>query len=75
MNQINDLCKKGQNFFENGQYLEAIECYEQALLLNPKDPDIWNSKGSILRVMGRYNEAIDCFNKSLQIDPRDRYSS
>jgi len=75
MTQIDDLCQKGKNFFEDGQYLEAVECYEQALLLNPNDPDLWNSKGLVLRVMGRYNEAIDCFNKSLEIDPRDRNSS
>jgi len=75
MSPIDDLCKKGKIFFEEGQYLEAIGCYEQALFLNPDDPDLWNSKGLILRTMGRYDEAIECFNKSLQIDPRDKHSS
>jgi tetratricopeptide (TPR) repeat protein len=72
---LEDLCKKGKLFFENGEFLEAIECYEQALLLNPNDPDLWNSKGMILRTMGRYQEAIECFNRSLEIDPRDKNAS
>ena len=38
---IEELCQKGKLFFENGEFLEAIECYEQALLLNPNDPDLW----------------------------------
>lgn len=75
MTLIEELCKKGNLFFENGEFLEAIECYEQALLLNPNDPDLWNSKGRILRSMGRYQEAVECFNKSLEIDPRDKHAS
>lgn len=75
MNQIDTLCSKGKVFFENGQYLEAMACYEQAILINPNDPDLWNSKGLVLRAIGRHDEAIECFNKSLQIDPRDKYSS
>ena len=75
MSQIEGLCKKGKEFFDKGNYLEAMGCYEQAILINPNDPDLWNSKGLVLRTMGRYDEAIDCFNKSLQIDPRDKHSS
>jgi len=75
MSSIEELCKKGKNFFEIGEYLKAMECYEQALLLNPSNPDLWNSKGMVLRAMGRYEEAIECFNKSLEIDPRDKHSS
>jgi len=75
MSQIDDLCKKGKDFFENGKYLEAMGCFEQAILLNPKDPDLWNSMGLVLRTIGRHDEAIECFNKSLQIDPRDKNAS
>ncbi|MBA4459454.1 MAG: tetratricopeptide repeat protein, partial [Nitrosopumilaceae archaeon] len=53
---------------------EALSCFEQAIILNPNDPDLWNSKASALRSMGRYEEAIECFNKSLEIDPRDKHS-
>ena len=74
-NKIRDLTKKGQSLLENGKFDSALEFFEQALLLNQNDPDLWNYKGIALRSMGRYEEAMECFNKSLEIDPRDRNAS
>ena len=75
MTELSEIISKGENFMENGRYEDALACFEQAILLHPEDPDLWNSKASALRSMGRYEEAIECFNKSLEIDPRDKYSS
>ena len=75
MNNLSELVLKGDNFMENGQYQDALACFEQAILLSPEDPDLWNSKALALRSMGRYEEAIECFNRSLEIDPRDKFSS
>ena len=49
--------------------------FEQALLMNQNDPELWNHKGVALRSMGRYDEALECFNKSLELDPRDKNAS
>ena len=75
MVEISELTHKGKVYLENGQYSEALGCFEQALLLKQNDPELWNFKAVSLRSMGRYDEAIDCFNKSLEIDPRDKNSS
>ena len=75
MAEIQDLVKKGQSLLEEGKVTEALGFFEQALLLNQDDPDLWNSKGIVLRSMGRYEEAMECFNKSLEIDPRDKQAS
>lgn len=75
MGNLSEIVLKGENFMEKGQYQNALACFEQAILLNPDDPDLWNSKASALRSMGRYEEAIECFNRSLEIDPRDKHSS
>jgi len=75
MGEIQDLVKKGQSFLEDGKFNEALDFFEQALLLNHDDPDLWNSKGMALRSLGRYEEAMRCFNKSLEIDPRDKHAS
>jgi len=75
MDEIQDLVAKGQSFLEDGKFNDALDFFEQALLLNLDDPDLWNHKGIALRSMGRYEEAMECFNKSLKIDPRDKNAS
>jgi len=75
MDEIQDLVVKGQSFLKDGKFNDALSYFEQALLLNQDDPDLWNNKGIALRSMGRYEEAMECFNKSLKIDPRDKNAS
>ena len=75
MDEIQDLVKKGQSLLEDGKFNDALGFFEQALLLNQDDPDLWNSKAIVLRSLGRYEEAMECFNKSLEIDPRDKHAS
>jgi len=75
MDEIQNLVAKGQSFLEDGKFDDALGFFEQALLLNQDDPDLWNYKGIVLRSLGRYEEAMECFNKSLKIDPRDKHAS
>ena len=72
---VETLIILGKKQLEDGQYDDALNSFEQAVLLNQKDPDLWNLKGIALRSLGRYDEAIECFNKSLEIDPRDKNAS
>ena len=72
---LGELSKNGKKLLEDGKFEEALAFFEQALLNNPNDPDLLNSKGVALRSLGRYDEAIECFNKSLEIDPRDKKAS
>ena len=75
MESVDKLAMLGKKQLEDGHYNEALNSFEQAILLNQKDPDLWNLRGIALRSLGRYNEAIECFNKSLEIDPRDKNAS
>ncbi len=72
MESINRLIMLGKEQLNRGNYNNALNFFEQAILLDQKDPDLWNLKGITLRSLGRYDEAISCFNKSLNIDPRDK---
>ena len=75
MTEPESLIQKGITNLEDGDFEDALSYFEQALLLKPDDPDLWNQKGVALRSLGRYDEASECYNKSLQLDPRDRASS
>ncbi len=75
MDRIPELVSLGKDYLEKGEYENALGCFEQAILLNPNDSELWNFKAVSLRSMGRYDEAVECFNKSLEIDPRDKNAS
>ena len=75
MESVDRLVILGKKQLEDGLYNEALNSFEQGILLNQNDPDLWNLKGITLRSLGRYDEAIECFNKSLEIDPRDKNAS
>ena len=75
MESVDRLVMLGKKQLEDGLYNEALNSFEQGILLNQNDPDLWNLKGITLRSLGRYDEAIECFNKSLEIDPRDKNAS
>jgi len=75
MDDIENLVKKGQSLMNEMKFDDALGFFEQALLLNQNDPDLWNHKGVALRSLGRYEESMDCFNKSLEIEPRDKNAS
>ena len=75
MDDVENLVKNGKNSMDDGHYDKALGFFEQALLLNQNDPDLWNYKGIALRSLGRYEESMECFNKSLEIDPRDKNAS
>ena len=67
MTEIESLIQKGITNLNDGSFEDALSYFEQALLLKPDDPDLWNQKGVALRSLGRYDEASECYNKSLAI--------
>ena len=75
MTELETLIQNGVKNLQDGNFENALSFFEQALLLKPDDPDLWNQKGVALRSLGRYDEASECYDKSLQLDPRDRASS
>ena len=75
MTELETLIQNGVKNLQDGNFENALSFFEQALLLKPDDPDLWNQKGVVLRSLGRYDEASKFYNRSLQLDPRDRASS
>ena len=55
VNRIFDLTQSGKKYLDEGNYSDALSCFEQALSLDPANPDLWNLKGMALRSLGRYD--------------------
>lgn len=65
---------QGNIKFMEGNYQEAIDCYDQALNLNPSNIDAWISKGNALNSMGFYDDAISCYDRALEMDPDNEFA-
>ena len=52
-----------------GNDKEALECFTNALKLNPKSVEIWYDKGVAFKYLGKTQEALECFDKALELDP------
>lgn len=60
---------RGNTFFDEGKYQQAIDDYTQALALSTvyMFKDIYSNRGSAFAKMGRYSEAVADFSASLAI--------
>ena len=45
---------KGIDFWGLGKFKEAIECFNKALGIDPKDRWAWNNKGHVLAELRRF---------------------
>ena len=45
MNKATDLAKSGKKHLDDGNYNDALSFFDQALSLEPTNPDFWNLKG------------------------------
>ena len=49
--------------------LEAVECFDKALELNPQSVEVINNKGVTLSMRGLYKDAIAQFDQAVANDP------
>jgi tetratricopeptide (TPR) repeat protein len=52
-------------------YVSAINCFDQALSINPEDNNALSNKGAALANSGDLESGMICFNKALEINPLD----
>jgi tetratricopeptide (TPR) repeat protein len=70
-NKVRDLVNKGNEFFHQGNFDEAIHCYDEALALKPDYSEALFNKGTALCELGKLKEAINLFDKVLEMNPQD----
>jgi tetratricopeptide (TPR) repeat protein len=61
----------GDSYFEQGDYLEAINAYDAYLELKPRHTKTIYNRGRCYQELGRYEEAVHDFEKVLDQDPKN----
>ncbi len=52
-----------------GRFEEAVDCYNQAIQINPDYADAYGNRGNALKELGQLDEAIKSYNKVIQLNP------
>ncbi len=52
-----------------GKFDEAVEYYEQAIYIEPKNPKVWANSGSAHLRLGLWAKALASFDRALELDP------
>jgi tetratricopeptide (TPR) repeat protein len=65
--KANLLDYKGKALLLEGNYKEAIECFDKAIMLIPSFALALNEKGVALLQLKKYYESIECFDKALEM--------
>ncbi len=71
LQKVKDLVNKGNEFFHQRKFEQAIQYYDQALALKPEYSEALFNKGNALCEMGKLKEAISFYDKALEINPQD----
>src|SRR5208283_2951885 len=52
-------------------YQQAINDFNKAIELNPKDAEAYNNRGLAYEYLGNHQKAINDYNKSIKLNPKD----
>nr|ABK24283.1 unknown [Picea sitchensis] len=61
--------EKGNEFFKQQQYPEAIRHYSEALRRNPKDARVYSNRAACYTKLGALPEGLKDANKCIELDP------
>lgn len=82
---VKEWWSEGDTLYENGNYSEAVDCYNKAIELAPGNAELWNAKGYAFKEMGvrdqtnskaeqakeEYKQAITAFDEALRLSNFD----
>lgn len=66
---VDGFARLGSTQHEMGDYGKAIETFENALKVDPRNKELWNNVGYTCFCAGFLEKALSCFDKAIEIDP------
>jgi len=60
---------KGTVLLDLGKIEEAIECFEQAIKIDPNYKIPWYNKGIVFFNLEKYQDALKYFEEAIKLDP------
>lgn len=64
-----DHKNKGNEFFKNGKFVEAVKEYTESIKRNPKDPIVYNNRATAYCKLMTWNAALEDAKKAHELDP------
>jgi tetratricopeptide (TPR) repeat protein len=66
---VDEMVDYGNKLYSQGKYKDAIEYYDGALRIDPKNIRALCNEGNSYYALGNYDMAIQCYNSVLSLDP------
>lgn len=67
----NEFYNRGNYYYSDGEYDEAIEKYNKAIEFNPKLANAYLNRGTAYMINDNYNQAIKDFSKVIELNPQE----
>ncbi len=66
---VREKCREGDQLLRMQHYSQALQAYEEALRMDPRNFYAWNGKGTALYNQGNYRKALEAYQRATEIDP------
>lgn len=63
--------KIGDTYFQEGNYLSALEAYETVARTDPKNAEAWKGMATAFSLLDKPYEALESLDKAININPSD----
>lgn len=69
---IKAMHKAGKIWFQKGDNIKAIQCYDRVLKLDPAVPEVWFDLGQVHLAMQNLKSAEYCISEAVKYDPKNK---